>query len=56
MPKKSSLTFIRPLQNYDLLVTHVIALEPIYLFFLVTRVVALEPIYLFLMSCCHAPL
>jgi hypothetical protein len=42
MLKKSSLTFINPLQNCE---------SP---GFLVTCVIALEPMYLFLMSCCHA--
>jgi hypothetical protein len=43
MLKKSSLTFIRPLQNCESLG------------FLVTCVIALELRYLFLMSCCQAP-
>jgi hypothetical protein len=43
MLKKFSLTFINPFQNYE---------SP---GFLVTCVIALEPMYLFFMSCCHAP-
>jgi hypothetical protein len=41
--RKSSLTFIRPLQNCESLG------------FLITCVIALHPKYLFLISCCHAP-